>query len=393
MNNIYIFDRNIFTFIYFQSPFVVLMVFFTIGLISLFVCPKEIRTIELKTEEGIADVGFLSSYNWSIIYPFIVPISLFIIISLYQSIPIAINNLINAKVITTAPNIENIYIIINNKICGTDFYWILFIFIISLVLNFFDYASYYFDKDKDDDVTKVKDWTVAFQKWNDINISKRKNLLFNLLMYSQQWFISFVTFVFVYKSYKIIHFFYVVFHGKNPSIIFKIDYLDVYHQYGFWGVNPIVTYMLLIIVLILSFFTIIRFVHVTRNVSWNFFPRYLSYIFILLVIGGIFSFYSVIDKNLELGRNLTIMELLIKKDKLNDKINSDDIFEIEFLKLNELIKSVDSDISTVLSQNILQYDYKLYYLFIAIYIIQLRLIIFPPKSWTDALKNILKEET
>jgi hypothetical protein len=259
-------------------------------------------------------------------------------------------------------------------------------------LNVFDFAVYFFDKNALGE-TKNKDWTVAYQKWNtnEVKISKTKNLLFDFFMYCQQWFISFVGFVFIYKLIKIIHYFSRVFQGTNSDIIFKINYSDVYHQYGFWGLNPIITLILVLIAILLSFFAFIRIVHESRNVKWKFFPRYVSYVCILAVVSGIFSFYSVINKKLELERDKKVVELLSQKELLIGQFEGKEMTEIEFLKYNEMVKTLGNNIDSVLSQNILSTDNKLYYFFIALFIIQIRIIVNPPKSLADALRSILKE--
>jgi hypothetical protein len=56
-----------------------------------------------------------------------------------------------------------------------------------------------------------------------------------------------------------------------------------------------------------------------------------------------------------------------------------------------MVKTLGNNIDSVLSQNILSTDNKLYYFFIALFIIQIRIIVNPPKSLADALRSILKE--
>lgn len=391
MINIQIFDKNIFTWFYFQEPLYVFIVYFFIGLSSLYFCPKKIRRIKYISDEGVINVGYYDSSNWSIIQPFIVPIALYLAILLYQSIPIAINNLIFSKVILSSNNSDSITEIISQSICSFDFYWLLIIFICSIILNYLDFI--FFFKDKDEKLeTKVKDWSVAFQSWSNIGISKRKNLLFDLFAYTLQWFTTFVVFVFIYKASRIIYFFVGVFRNKNSHITFKVDFLDNYQQFGFWGINPIIMYILLAFTLVLLYFSIIRYVHSTRLVKKSFLTRILYWIFAFIITSGFLSFIIVINKNLEEGRNHKIMELMIKKDKLYERFDDKTISEIELLRNIEMKKSLDNDIKTVLSQNIIRFDFKLYYLFIAIYIIQLRFIVFPPKSWLDALKKLLTDE-
>lgn len=392
MNSINIFDKNLFTLIYFQSPFIILMAFFILGLISIILCPKEIRIIKINSSNGIIDVGFLSSYNWSFIQPIVVPISLFVVVSLYQNLTKLINNLINTQIILSKSSSDNIYETVSSSICSSDYLWMIILLFTSFILNLFDFLSYYTDKETSEN-TKVKDWTVAFQEWNDYKISKWKNLLFDFLMYLQQWFISFVCFVFLYKILKLIFIFNRIFRNNDANIAFNIDYLDVYHQYGFWGLNSIIFYLLIILFLVLFYFMVIRFVHVNRNINWKFFPRYLSYAIILILAIGTFSLYNLINLNLEECRNEKITEFLINKNEIVEKIEVAKISEIDFFKYNELIKSLDSNISQVLSQDIIQSDNKLYYLFFALYIVQIRLILFPPKSILEAIKNVLSKES
>lgn len=390
MSKLKVFDNNIFTFFYYLSPFWVLTFFLFLGLLTFLICPKTLYSIKYKNQ----DVGFLRSYNWSIILPFMVPFAMFFILSFYQSIPNAITNLVSARVISTS-NTSDTTKVIESLLLKNDLFWIFSLFIITILINLFDFLSYFRERDTDLGETKEKDWTVAYQKWNinSYKISKRQNLLFDLFMYSQQWFISFVAFVFIYKLIKLISLFFFQINDQKSLLKIKINYFDVYNQYGFWGLNSMITFFLVLVIILLSFFTIIRFVHVARNVKWSFFPRYVAYFSILLFVALVFSFYGIIDKKLEIGRDKIIVELLDKKDAILNNMNQPQISENEVLVGYRKIQSIESNISLALKQNVLKSDSKIFYFFMAIFLIQLRLIVFPPKSWMDALKNLLKDKS
>lgn len=392
MENIQIFDRNILTFIYFQSPFMVSFIFLLFGLASLYFCPEKLKKIELQTNHGKIDVGFYASYNWTIVHSFLAPFSFFILLSLYESLPGAFKNLIDSGVLRTTGTLPDMISTINREIKKFDGVWILILFFGTFVLNCFDYFSYYFEKDHTRENTKVKDWTVAFQKWNGSKISKRRNLSFNLLMYTQQWLITFIAAVFIYKAIRIVSFLYFVSIDKYPQLLFKINYSDVYHQYGFWGLNTLYIYLLLLVMLFLAYLTIIRFVHYSRKVEWKFFPKYLTYTVMVLFLMGTFAFFIVVDKNLKNGRNLSVVELLLKKDRASVLLKGGSISGLQYIELSERAKAIDDEIKLVLAQKILPSNLQFYYIIIAIYVLQLRFIIFPPKSWLDGLKAIFNHE-
>lgn len=373
------------------SPNILSLFWIFFGLLLIIFCKEQLRSIEIRENNRIINVGYLFSFNWSITSLIIAPLLIYHVALFFNEIPISIYGLMETNVLVTRANLAssipyNLYL--TNILLKNETIIIILILLGTLLINIYDFFSYFLRRDSKGH-TIVKDWTVLYQGWHSNKVKFSYNMLFNFFAYFSQCIIIFIALIFCYKAFIFFSNIYALISGSNPNYIINLNFTDPMGKLGLWPLGKVVEIYVRFVLLIAMYLVILRFIHVSRNVTWEYGPR-------LVAVGGVFLISFLFLAPIILLSNKTEHQIFQKKVELTCKI-------IEYSNQNkqsfqedpsEVIRKLESSslvdkLITISRQSMLPIGTQRAYLYLLLLLIQLRLILRPPDSLVELITRLV----
>ena len=237
----------------------------------------------------------------------------------------------------------------------------------------------------------MKDWTVLYQGWHENKVSKIQNVTFTLFAYLLQWLVIFIGLIFLYKTLVFIYIVYNLFGDNYKGFFIRLNFIDPIGMLGLWPLSRIIEIYIRIVLLISAYLVIVRFIHVSRKVTWEYGPRLVALgssvliCFLLFAPFGLFENkleHKILENKIHISKQIQDFSEKYEKPKDNSKI-------YDILKL----QSLQNDLKLSAEQSMLPINPSKAYFYIILFILQIRLIIKPPDSWVDLVTSLLGQDT
>jgi len=369
------------------EPHVLALIFLVYGILLYVLCPKSLRKIKYQHPGGILHVGYYQSLNWIGVSLFLGPLMIFVIGVFFKLLPDIINELERICSFVPQPGTgKNFTEYFREFIVSYDKYVIFPLIFILIIFNIYDFYSYFLKKD-DRGKTLSKDWTVLYQNWNIKKISKAKNLIFDFFAYFMQTLLSIAGLIFIYKLVLVFSLILNIISGSNTYFFFQPNLTDFSSQLGLWPLEPVLVIYLTFIIIIGIYLVILRFIHVTRDVTWELIPRLVAIGGVLLLIAMFLVPGIIIFINLNRNLNDKKIELVKEYEDLKISVgtlNNDEAILAE-LKLQRLL----FDLEKADEQSRIPVSNGALFIFMSLLAASIRLIIKPPGNMVDLISNFL----
>lgn len=366
-----------------EKPVLLGIISLLYGVFVLAVCPKKLRHIDIPDGEKTYDGGYYASYNWSITSLIIIPLLVYYFASFSNQLPLAIkciqdNGLIIAR---DSGNNADLSLILVSWMKKVDRYGIPIIILITIIINLYDYFSYFNKKDSITGKTVYQDWSVAYQM-DHKPVKPWKNLIFNFFAYLNQCFVILFGLLFFYRFFLLVGKIITLISGVSSEYILKINVTDPLEHLGFWPLSGILETYIMIVLLTGFYLVLLRFVHISRGIKWQGGPR-------LIIVGAITTVIIFLLIPYVLFKTEMDNKLLKAKVGLVSEMRRISLME-ESNKQVDLIyqEKLKNDLELVSRQSPLPLKTSTFYFFVTIMVVLIRLVIKPPKSLVDLVYEL-----
>lgn len=338
--------------------------------------------------------GYWYSYNWSLAFPFLIPLLFLCFSNFFVSLQTSITALLDVGVIRPVNPSEssNLYIMrLREYLTRADPVMVILSFFLSAVFNILDIYTAFHTRDEKGYFAE-KDWTNAWQLWNPKPVSLWYNVLFDSLAYLAQYVAIALIVLALYKSLLL---FYVLLRTLKASFLGFRMVLDFNDPLGSVGISPLgslVNSYIQAILLASSYYVLIRITHVSRGVMRRFGPFSAFSTGVVAVSILVLLPWLMVRDSFERTKLEEYVRLVRLEQRLEESIPllSDTGRKAE---MASEVKEVREGLVTLDKQSIILLKQEWVYIYGGMFLAVFSLILTPPKRLTDVVRYAMGQRS